>query len=56
MYSISYDFLGCGEKSNYKQKMCARVIKKQIKSSSKEYVGNARKVLDNKNRFPKIIS
>ena len=36
--------------------MCARVIKKQIKSSSKEYVGNARKVLDNKNRFPKIIS
>ena len=53
---MSYDFLGCSEKSNFKQKMSTGVIKKQIKSSSNKYVRDAREILTNEDHFPKIIS
>ena len=62
MYSISlvqsgnHNFLECSEKLNLNQKMCARVIQKKIKSSLKEYVGNALEILTNEKHFPKVIS
>ena len=49
-------FLDAVRNQTTNRKCFAGFIKKQIKSSSKEYVGNARKVLGNKKRFPKIIS
>ena len=61
-YSISlmqqenFNFLGCSEKSNFKQKMSTTVIEKKIKSLSKEYVRNALEILINEKHFPKIIS
>ena len=47
MQPKDYIFFGCSEKSNFKQKMSARVTQNKIKNSSKEYVRNALKILTN---------
>ena len=47
MQPKDYIFFACSEKSNFKQKMSARVTQNKIKNSSKEYVRNALKILTN---------
>ena len=55
-FDAARKFLGCSEKSNFKQKMSTRVIKKKIKSSSTEYVRSSLDILTNEKHFPKTIS
>ena len=52
----NYTFLGCSEKSNFKEKIPARVIQKKIKNSSKELVRDAFEILTNEKNFPKTLS